>query len=949
MGVDVNGTGREGRRPTLALLVSELEQDDQTPIWNAISGVVRAADANLLCYAGGRLGGGDDKPFEIQRNGVYELVAPDRVDGLIVVSTSIGRTASTRELAAFIRAFRPIPAVSLGVRLRAVPSVTVDTSIGLRAALTHLIEDHDLRRIAFVRASAGRSNTDERYDVYRRVLEDHSIPFDADLVVPSDAKSGEQVCRVLLDERAVMLDALLAVDDSMAFSVITELQSRGVRVPYDVAVVGCEDVLAGGAPALPLTTVRQPTRDMAVKATEMALALVRGETVRSAKLPSALVVGQSCGCVGPSAAGVSVPPGPGAGRVPDAASDQVGGLALIDDLVEGLERVGIEPAPARQLSSALVGELEGVDGTGHFMAELSQLLASIGTGVDFQVWQAALTELRMRGGLHVAGDAAKVMAFGELVDQARMSVSGAAQLAGTFRAMAASRLEETLRQVGLDLLAAFDADHLIHALEGALPCIGAESCVLALYQSEVTEVGSASTHTPVPEWANLVLAYTGGQRVELGGEQAIGTRVRSRSLVPSDLLPADRAFSFVVQPLTFEIRQLGYLLIEPGPPDGRVYGALQGYLSTAVQGTRMAETMARRAQHLQAALGAVEDPEAGSDPDRLAQHIVDELQASLEAGFVGLYQVEGQWASLWAGTGEAGVHMRSEGHRLRVGGTTAVGQCAVETTPIFARARDGGTTRVGDEYVPGTRSEVALPLLSGGEVLGILSIRSDDEDAYSAGDLPTLVALGGQIGGAVARARLLERTQRALTELQTTQGRAQQLAWSDYLELAPVTEFALGESADDDGSSIIEQVNAILSAGETSGDTHRDSSALVVPITQSGATIGALGVAADGQRQWTADEMALAESVVERMGLAMENLRLLDETRRSVAVGQLTQSITAEMRQSLDVDQVLRAAVQRIAEAFDAAEVTVRLSAEGAVDLAPDDGGGPAGVHQGEL
>ena len=64
----------------------------------------------------------------------------------------------------------------------------------------------------------------------------------------------------------------------------------------------------------------------------------------------------------------------------------------------------------------------------------------------------------------------------------------------------------------------------------------------------------------------------------------------------------------------------------------------------------------------------------------------------------------------------------------------------------------------------------------------------------------------------------------------------------------------------------------------------------------------------DETRHWTDDEIALVEAVAERMALAAENLRLVDETQRRATSEQLIGRITARMRASLDIDTVLQTA-----------------------------------------
>jgi GAF domain-containing protein len=229
---------------------------------------------------------------------------------------------------------------------------------------------------------------------------------------------------------------------------------------------------------------------------------------------------------------------------------------------------------------------------------------------------------------------------------------------------------------------------------------------------------------------------------------------------------------------------------------------------------------------------------------------------------------------------------------------------------------------------------MALPIVGrAGESLGALTIQSERPRAFSEEDVTVLQVIADQLGSAIESVNLLQRTQAALRELEATQRRYQQQAWSDYLTASRISGYEVKrENLPPLGDEVRREIEAALerqaptTMANDAAEMPEDGAALVVPIThRSGAVMGALGIHDDPGREWTDDEIALIQAVVERMGLAAENLRLLDETQRRVAMEQLTQDITGRMRQSLDVEQVLRAAVEGFVDAFDVDEVHLRL------------------------
>ncbi|MCY7412882.1 MAG: substrate-binding domain-containing protein, partial [Salinibacterium sp.] len=105
--------------------------------------------------------------------------------------------------------------------------------------------------------------------------------------------SGAAAMRDLLD-RAPNIDAVFAASDLMAAGAISTLQSRGRRIPIDVAVVGFDNSSAATDGKIGITTVVQPSRQLGAEMARTMLALLRGEPVERARLlPTRMVIRES--------------------------------------------------------------------------------------------------------------------------------------------------------------------------------------------------------------------------------------------------------------------------------------------------------------------------------------------------------------------------------------------------------------------------------------------------------------------------------------------------------------------------------------------------------------------------------------------------------------------------------------------------------------------------------
>jgi DNA-binding LacI/PurR family transcriptional regulator len=158
-----------------------------------------------------------------------------------------------------------------------VPFVGATNWSGGRAAARHLIElGH--RRVAMVGGQEHVLCFAARLDGYRSALAAAGIPADPQLVVHAQParEDGCAAARTLLALPG-RPTAIFAANDLQALGIYQAAREAGLRIPEDLSVVGFDDLPVVAWIDPPLTTVHQPLTEMAVAATELALALGRGE------------------------------------------------------------------------------------------------------------------------------------------------------------------------------------------------------------------------------------------------------------------------------------------------------------------------------------------------------------------------------------------------------------------------------------------------------------------------------------------------------------------------------------------------------------------------------------------------------------------------------------------------------------------------------------------------
>lgn len=140
-------------------------------------------------------------------------------------------------------------------------------------------------RIGFILGPEDYSGSWERLDGYKAALSDAGASVDEALIVPGDYKfeSGLAQGRALLGTPSPPT-AIFASNDEMAAGVIQAAWEQGLRVPDDLSVTGFDDSTLACRLSPPLTTIRQPTVELAARVTEALIARINGEEADEARI-----------------------------------------------------------------------------------------------------------------------------------------------------------------------------------------------------------------------------------------------------------------------------------------------------------------------------------------------------------------------------------------------------------------------------------------------------------------------------------------------------------------------------------------------------------------------------------------------------------------------------------------------------------------------------------------
>jgi GAF domain-containing protein/HAMP domain-containing protein len=349
--------------------------------------------------------------------------------------------------------------------------------------------------------------------------------------------------------------------------------------------------------------------------------------------------------------------------------------------------------------------------------------------------------------------------------------------------------------------------------------------------------------------------------------------------------------------------------------------------------TERTSDLERRSFYLDAAAQVARTASSILDPERLFRVIVELIREQFELSYVGLFLVsEGsQWAELRAGTGEAGRHSLDDDRRVWVGDDQSIVGRAIQYAQAQSVSEAGPSEGVGQPKLPDTRSEAALPLRSRGRVLGALTVHSDQPDAFGQELLGVLQTMADQVAVAVDNARLFEEGQAALVAARRASGDLSQAAWAEILRARANLGFRSDERGVERAYDVWrpEMEQAMRDAAPSTDIVERADQSdrvLAVPIRMQGEVIGVLDLRKpDEAGAWTLAQIDLAEQISEQLSQALENARLYEETQRRGIREQQLREIGTRMQSTVDLDAILRTAIEDLAKALDVPSAFVQL------------------------
>lgn len=218
-----------------------------------------------------------------------------------------------------------------------------------------------------------------------------------------------------------------------------------------------------------------------------------------------------------------------------------------------------------------------------------------------------------------------------------------------------------------------------------------------------------------------------------------------------------------------------------------------------------------------------------------------------------------------------------------------------------------------DPNFPLTRSRMVLPLAARGEIMGLLDIHSDQTRAFNAQDAEIIQTLADLAAISLDNVRLISETKNLVSQLEANISFQSRDTWTKLTRRhAPAYLFTPAG------------VRPIFSPKKLVSEDGDD--ALNIPLALHGQKIGLIKLKRKGvASSWSERERNLVEKIADQVALALENSRLVDEAQKNALRDQMIANISSRVRETLDIESVIRTATTELRKVFDLKEAEISV------------------------
>ena len=243
----------------IGLVIDYVVSEYAERIIRGVSLACQEKSAELVVFSIGRLQDLSGA-FDYQNVAVSSFISSKNLDGAIFISGSIMNSYSKTETASYIKSFKPLPIANISMEIPGIPSVIVDNQEAYEAILTELVTRQRCHKFGILGVRGNSTEVKNRIKNIKAILEKHGISEDDITVWKSVLSYGpalEDLREIYKVSSVFDYDAIICMNDEMAFATMDFCSEIGRKVPDDVIVLGFDNLINADTCVPTLSTIKQ--------------------------------------------------------------------------------------------------------------------------------------------------------------------------------------------------------------------------------------------------------------------------------------------------------------------------------------------------------------------------------------------------------------------------------------------------------------------------------------------------------------------------------------------------------------------------------------------------------------------------------------------------------------------------------------------------------------------
>lgn len=299
--------------------------------------------------------------------------------------------------------------------------------------------------------------------------------------------------------------------------------------------------------------------------------------------------------------------------------------------------------------------------------------------------------------------------------------------------------------------------------------------------------------------------------------------------------------------------------------------------------------------------------------EELLPTITEFIRDKFDLYYTHVYSVDdiGENLVIQAGTGDVGRELLAQRHSLPIGPGSIVGRVAASGEPVLVSDTETSDVHKPNPLLPDTRSELAVPLIVEGQVIGVLDMQSERVNTFTEENLTVFEAMATQLAISIDSARQWSAAQEAQRKSEEA---VRQLSRESWAEKLAREKRELG---------YIYDLSTVKPISESNGETA--GGGVSAPLVVQNQPIGRLAVNKPPNRPWTSDEQELLSAVAQQLAQKAESLRLFEQSQERATREQIARQITDKIRASRDIEAALKTAAEELSKALSTSKAVVDL------------------------